>query len=133
MIFVCAIGRCVISYSLYKELNISLGKQTEFAAVIISFAKLLFGVKEFQESLNHQKHAFYFRKVRKWVACVRVSVKLWIVSGIDMYFMKAGLPKLLGIARGLLSGKQSLTASIQLDLTVRIFFWITFAMSFFQS
>lgn len=87
----------MISYSLYEELNNSLEKQTEFAAVIISFAKLLFGVKEFQESLYRQKHAFYFRKVRKWVACVRVSVKLWIMSGTDMFFMKAGLPKLLGI------------------------------------
>lgn len=41
--------------------------------VIVSFGKLSFAVDNFQGSLYHQKHAFYFRKVKQWKACLWVS------------------------------------------------------------
>lgn len=37
---------------------------------------LLYAVIRFQNSLYHQKHAFYFRKVKQWVDCIWVSIKL---------------------------------------------------------
>lgn len=36
---------------------------------------LLIAVIRFQSSLYQQKHAFYFRKVKDWVACAWVSTK----------------------------------------------------------
>lgn len=52
---------------------------------VISFGRLFLTVREFQRSLYHQRHAFYFRKVKQWMTCLSVSVpgKL-IVYGIEL-------------------------------------------------
>lgn len=39
----------------------------------VAFGRLLSTVRRFHESLYHQKHAFYFREVKKWEDCLEVS------------------------------------------------------------
>lgn len=38
-----------------------------------SLTVLCFAVTSFEKSLYHQKHAFYFRKVKQWTVCLSVS------------------------------------------------------------
>lgn len=40
-----------------------------------AFKELLLAAARFQESLYNQKHAFYFRKVKQWVNCLKVRLK----------------------------------------------------------
>lgn len=47
-------------------------------AAIMSFHDLSSAVKGFRESLYHQKHAFYFRKVQTLEGLLKVSIKLSI-------------------------------------------------------
>lgn len=64
---------------------------------LASFVKLYSALDSFQRSLYHQKHAFYFRKVKKWVAFVRVSYEVKPFPVTHTSFVQNGLPKLLGI------------------------------------
>lgn len=45
-----------------------------------SFERLLGTIMVFHKSLYHQKHAFYFREVKQWEDCIKVSKSLLGVS-----------------------------------------------------
>lgn len=87
----------VVSYDQCKDFNSVIEQHEAIKAVIASFAKLHSVLDFFQRSLYHQKHAFYFRKVKKWVACVRVSYEVMPSSATHTSFVQNGLPKLLGM------------------------------------
>lgn len=74
-------GASVISYIKRNVLNDVIERQTAINSTVISFSKIYSAMERFQGSLYHQKHAFYFRKVKKWVACIWVSSKILICSG----------------------------------------------------
>lgn len=57
---------------------------------VIAFRKLYLVVRDFQDSLYHHKHAFYFRKVKQWVACLLVSVEARAVIAIDVEVLCEG-------------------------------------------
>lgn len=51
------------------------GRQQAIRDAIASFKKFKFSVDRFIKTLYHQKHAFYFRKVKQWSTCLWVSSK----------------------------------------------------------
>lgn len=52
----------------------TLSRRSSPAELGEAFKVLLFAAARFQGSLYHQKHAFYFRRVKQWV------VRLWVSS-----------------------------------------------------
>lgn len=66
-------------------------------SLIASFGGLYFAASRLNGSLYHQKHAFYFREVKKWVDCLSVSFEtprstLWLLTVLK----KGGLRILRG-------------------------------------
>lgn len=75
---------------LYAEIQVSNNTIAEMQtnSLIISLGKLCFAASKFRGSLYHQKHAFYFREVKKWVDCLwvgshSVSVSCYLPFHLD--------------------------------------------------
>lgn len=66
----------VWSNSMYRVLE----RREAITVAAVSIGKVCIYASNFERSLYHEKHAFYFRKVKKWVICLWVSKSIVMPS-----------------------------------------------------
>lgn len=82
-----------ICYRIYKKslTVILIESRKPLNSLIESLGVLYFAASRFNGSLYHQKHAFYFREVKKWVDCLWVSSNLPDPPNPDNCFAKGAM------------------------------------------